>query len=412
MALLVPAPVGAGDVPAAGASASAPLAVPRRGGDRHITRTDWRWDEEGHRDRWSHLFVLERPAVGRARYPRGLGRRRYRLASRRPHDRVHARIAAGAGPAPADDDLGGGRGRRPGGEPARDPGARRLGDPPGVLAGRPWVAAQACWRRSRSTTSARGSWSARPTARGRHASCAPDLDRPIGNWVDRDLTGWMVSAARPVLVRRPTASSRRSRTGAGRIRTSFTLERRRGRRASRALGRPASATTHTIARRRGPATVAIARRRDGTRAMELIPSDRRQARTRRPRTRSATRVALAGRLRAARDASASRRPGPADRSTSGSRPRRLPADEAAADGRRRPRRPARGLGAVAPRRGHPARSAGLSRGAARTSAARRRTAATGSGRSSATGAASMPPTSMPRSTTSSSSASPTRIGSG
>src|SRR3954471_7389927 len=26
---------------------------------RRITRTDWRWDEEGHRDRWSHLFILD-----------------------------------------------------------------------------------------------------------------------------------------------------------------------------------------------------------------------------------------------------------------------------------------------------------------------------------------------------------------
>ena len=42
--------------------------IARRGKDdsdpptaRRITRTDWRWDEEGHRDRWSHLFVLDRP---------------------------------------------------------------------------------------------------------------------------------------------------------------------------------------------------------------------------------------------------------------------------------------------------------------------------------------------------------------
>src|SRR5689334_20218545 len=28
---------------------------------RRVTRADWRWDEEGHLDRWSHLFVLDRP---------------------------------------------------------------------------------------------------------------------------------------------------------------------------------------------------------------------------------------------------------------------------------------------------------------------------------------------------------------
>ena len=26
---------------------------------RHITRADWRWDGEGHQDRWSHLFVVD-----------------------------------------------------------------------------------------------------------------------------------------------------------------------------------------------------------------------------------------------------------------------------------------------------------------------------------------------------------------
>ncbi|HEY7703025.1 MAG TPA: hypothetical protein VIB02_11980, partial [Candidatus Limnocylindrales bacterium] len=45
--------------PAKGADAESPLA-------RHITRADWRWDEEGHRDRWSHLFVIDLPS-GRPR---------------------------------------------------------------------------------------------------------------------------------------------------------------------------------------------------------------------------------------------------------------------------------------------------------------------------------------------------------
>src|SRR6185503_19877667 len=39
-----------------GASA-AETAAPRA---RRIARTDWRWDGEGHRDRWSHLFILDR----------------------------------------------------------------------------------------------------------------------------------------------------------------------------------------------------------------------------------------------------------------------------------------------------------------------------------------------------------------
>ena len=39
------------------AEAAAETPAPRA---RHITRTDWRWDGEGHRDRWAHLFILDR----------------------------------------------------------------------------------------------------------------------------------------------------------------------------------------------------------------------------------------------------------------------------------------------------------------------------------------------------------------
>ena len=75
--------------------------------------SDWRWDEEGHRDRWAHLFVLDTPG-GRPRQvtERRLGRRRYRLASRRPHDRVLERPRPGGRPSPAADDLGRRRRRR------------------------------------------------------------------------------------------------------------------------------------------------------------------------------------------------------------------------------------------------------------------------------------------------------------
>ncbi|MBA2701575.1 MAG: PD40 domain-containing protein, partial [Chloroflexi bacterium] len=55
-----------GDVPPAGRrhrgkapGTPSPLA-------RRITRADWRWDGDGHRDRWTHLFILDRLA-GRPR---------------------------------------------------------------------------------------------------------------------------------------------------------------------------------------------------------------------------------------------------------------------------------------------------------------------------------------------------------
>ena len=75
---------------------------------RHITRTDWRWDEQGHRDRWSHLFVIDsRSAPAAPGHERRLGRLGHRVASRQPNDRVHHRPRSGARPPLADDDLGG-----------------------------------------------------------------------------------------------------------------------------------------------------------------------------------------------------------------------------------------------------------------------------------------------------------------
>ena len=86
---------------------------------RRIDRIDWRWDEEGHLDRWSHLWVvdLERGRRAAAGHERRLGRQRHRLASRRPDRGLRQRSRAAPGPRAAIHDLGGGRGR-----------ARRRGD--------------------------------------------------------------------------------------------------------------------------------------------------------------------------------------------------------------------------------------------------------------------------------------------
>ena len=127
---------------AQGRHGASPPRAPRR-----ITRTDWRWDEEGHLDRWSHLFVLDL-AGGR---PRQVTQRRLGRRATSPGTRT-----AGPSPSPrdrgrepdlpsADDDLGGRRrrGRRTRTQPnrARSSRRRRLGEPPGLVAGRTLVAA-------------------------------------------------------------------------------------------------------------------------------------------------------------------------------------------------------------------------------------------------------------------------------
>ena len=171
---------------ARGADADAPVA-------RHITRTDWRWDEEGHRDRWSHLFVLDDPR-GRPRqvthgdwgvadicwHPDG---RTVAFASDRgPEPDLHPRTTIWA----IDVDA-----------PASEPRE--------VLAPAGWATAPA-WSPNGGWIAAQGVLDAEPlddispgVIVGRAAGSAPprlvapDLDRPVGDWTDSDLTGWFVS---------------------------------------------------------------------------------------------------------------------------------------------------------------------------------------------------------------------------
>jgi dipeptidyl aminopeptidase/acylaminoacyl peptidase len=187
-----------GDVPAVDAPPTDPG---RERGDttplaRHITRIDWRWDGVGHVDRWSHLFVVDvgpRRGPGRARQVtrgdwgvsgitwRPDGRTVAFVADRgpdadvRPRPTIHAVDVDAAGAEPVEVlSLGG-----PAAHPAYSPDGRWLAavgvvepDPlddvsPGLVVGP-------------------ADGSATPVA------LAPDLDRPIGQWADTDLTGWMV----------------------------------------------------------------------------------------------------------------------------------------------------------------------------------------------------------------------------
>ena len=164
---------------------------------RRITRTDWRWDESGHLDHWSHLFVVETRSGAT---PRQLTAGDWGVsdicwspdgttvafaadprpdADLRPRTTIWAVAADSAGPAPARPRevlAAGGLANHP----AYSPDGRWLAaigvldptllddDSPTILVG-PADGSAAPW------------------------ALAPDLDRPIGNWADTDLNGWMVS---------------------------------------------------------------------------------------------------------------------------------------------------------------------------------------------------------------------------
>ena len=149
---------------------------------------------EGHRDRWSHLFVIDRPR-GR---PRQVTSGDWGVNDIAWHPMAGPSRSRDPGPSrtsPRPADLGRRRGRPPARRHAgRRSSPRRAGPttpraPPTAAGSR----RSASSNRSRSTTSVRASSSARPTASRPPVALAPDLDRPIGNWVDTDLNGWMVS---------------------------------------------------------------------------------------------------------------------------------------------------------------------------------------------------------------------------
>ena len=213
-------------------------------------------------------------------------------------------------------------------------------------------------------------------------SLAPDLDRPIGNWADSDLTGWMVDqqpgpgvgdarrGGRPGLGPRanaPVALPRRPcHRAAGRRPAACRPRRRDGEHARRQRRR----RRHRHRHRRLPPAGALPRRR----AMAGCGRSRRWA------VRGST--ASPGRR-----CGSSRRPGRAGRSRRGSPRRpaprtcRCPTVVDVHGG------PARRVGAGAEPRGRAAVRPGLSAWSCPTSAAPPRTAGSGSRRSWASGAA-------------------------
>ena len=164
---------------------------------RRITRTDWRWDGIGHRDRWSHLFVVgARPGSKPRQVTSGDwgvadiawspdGRTVAFTADRGDDADLHPRTtiwavdvdaSSAADAAPREVLAPAGWANHPAWSPdGRWIVAIGLTDPeplddlsPGLIIG--------------------------PSDRsGPLRSLTSDLDRPIGNWTDADLNGWMVS---------------------------------------------------------------------------------------------------------------------------------------------------------------------------------------------------------------------------
>ena len=388
-------------------AAAAETPAPRA---RRIARTDWRWDGEGHRDRWSHLFILDKPGAE----PRQVTRGDWGVSdiAWHPDGRTIA-FAADRGPEP---DL------RPRttiwAVDVDAPEGTKKAEPREVLAAGGW-ANHPAWSPDGRWLAAIGLLEPEPLddlspgiiigpADGKRPphELDPALDRVIGNWTDTDLNGWMVSGRHgPAWVDERRLVATVSDRGRSHPHV-YTIDSKTGRLQDRTLAATGDLTTHTTAVAPTPAGEAprIAfLATDGARAMDVYTTDGPDPAHPRRRSTFGSRWQDRHPMPEMRLVDAPGAGGPIETLD------RLPARrrrQGAPHGRRRPRRSARRVGAGA----RTSRSSCWSRPATGsscpTSADRPRTAAAGSRRSSATGAGSMPPTSTPPSITSSSSASP------
>ena len=160
---------------------------------RRITRVDWRWDGSGHVDRWSHLFVIDPLTAGRASQvttgdwgvaditwaPDGLTvaftADRSQSADTRPRPAIWAvNVDDGTAPRPIITAAG------QAGRPAYSPDGR-------------WLAAIGVLEADPIDDVSPGILIAPADGSSVPWALAPELDRPVGNWTDTDLNGWMVS---------------------------------------------------------------------------------------------------------------------------------------------------------------------------------------------------------------------------
>jgi dipeptidyl aminopeptidase/acylaminoacyl peptidase len=165
---------------------------------RRITRTDWRWDEAGHRDYWSHLFVVD---CGGASAPRQVTTGDWNVGAITWHP--DGRTVAFEADVGAESDL---RPRTSIWAVDVDAGPRsKRSRPRELLCGdgsvsKPafspdgrWLAAVGILAADPPDDVSPGLVLARSDGSAAPVDLAPELDRPIGNWCDTDLNGWMVS---------------------------------------------------------------------------------------------------------------------------------------------------------------------------------------------------------------------------
>ncbi len=400
-----------GDRPPIGSAASRSSKLPTPTA-RRITRTDWRWDEVGHRDHWSHLFVIDVDAGAPPRqvtrgdwgvgaitwHPNGRTRGVRRRSQRAPRPACRARRSGRSTSTPGRVrtrskprcvlDAGGGAAH-----PAYSPDGRWLAAV-GILAA-------ATARRRDARPAARTGRRVAP-ARGAGARARPpdrELDRHRPHRLDglRALRARCGATSARSSPSSPTADASLPERWQIDPRTRRAARRSARQRASEPTGRGPTSVTHVDRRLRARGIVSRSAT-PGGRGLEVM--------TRRPRRSSTAQFAHPHLVRHGVAASLHTT---GDAPRRGARRRRTDRDVdrlatgcrrcRAADDRRRARRAARRMGAGAPRRDDRARQRRVPRGVPQHPGQRRLRTATGSARSSATGAVSTPTTCTPPSTT-------------
>lgn len=176
--------------------------APRRGEEplaRHVTRLDWRFDEAGYLDRRSQLHVVPASGDGAARRLTGVTSGVSGIAWR-PDGRAVAFVAdprEGADRHPRTSIFEvpfDGRRRGPAPEPRE---VLALAGPVRAPAYSPdgrWLAAIGVDDADHFDDIAPSLFVGPADGSAPAAPLAPDLDRPIGNWADTDLTGWQAES--------------------------------------------------------------------------------------------------------------------------------------------------------------------------------------------------------------------------
>jgi dipeptidyl aminopeptidase/acylaminoacyl peptidase len=252
---------------------------------RRIIRTDWRWDEEGHRDRWTHLFVVDRGDGRPSQVTSGDwgisdiawhpdGRSIAFTADRGPEPDRHPRTTIWA----VDVDGAPRHGARA---------AKAVAEPREILAPGGW-ANHPAWSPDGRWVAAIGVLEREPLddlmpdilvgpadGSSRPHALDPELDRPIGNWTDTDLNGWMVNGrSGPVWFDGQRLVATVSDRGRSHPHV-YTIDSKTGRLVERTVAATGDITTHTIAvaAHTSDAPLIALLATNGTSAMDLYTTD-------------------------------------------------------------------------------------------------------------------------------------------